>query len=89
MNIELNEELSNVSSGDQYGPGLILLNTLFCCKDLVINTFCCEIFYLDFGVFDLQIVGFEPKDTLFFLWKNKFYKNIEAQNRQRTMEVWE
>ncbi len=25
--------------------------------------------------------------TFFFLYKNKFYKNIEAQNRQRTMEI--
>ena len=26
-------------------------------------------------------------NTLFFLYKNKFYKNIEAQNRQRTIEI--
>ncbi len=27
--------------------------------------------------------------TLFFLYKNNFYKNIEAQKRQRTMEIQE
>ncbi len=39
-----------------------------------------------------HIVGSNPrldssKLTLFFLYKNKSYKNIEAQNRQRTMEI--
>ncbi len=43
------------------------------------------------GLANLQhentLTSFAKVDTLFFHNKNKFYKNIEAQNRQRTMEI--